>query len=131
VVYLTAYTDEETLNRAKLTQPYGYILKPFESRDLCTTIEVALYNYQMEQQRRERERWLATTLKSIGDAVITTDSQGLVTFMNPVAEALTCWKQEEVLGSNLSQVFQTINEITREVVESPVALALEKERLWA
>ena len=126
VVYLTAYTDEETLNRAKLTQPYGYILKPFESRDLCTTIEVALYNYQMEQQRRERERWLATTLKSIGDAVITTDSQGLVTFMNPVAEALTCWKQEEVLGSNLSQVFQTINEITREVVESPVALALRE-----
>ncbi len=126
VVYLTAYTDEETLNRAKLTQPYGYILKPFESRDLCTTIEVALYNYQMEQQRRERERWLATTLKSIGDAVITTDSQGLVTFMNPVAEALTCWKQEEVLGSNLSRVFQTINEITREVVESPVALALRE-----
>jgi PAS domain S-box-containing protein len=80
----------------------------------------------MEQQRRERERWLATTLKSIGDAVITTDSQGLVTFMNPVAEALTCWKQEEVLGSNLSQVFQTINEITREVVESPVALALRE-----
>jgi hypothetical protein len=46
--------------------------------------------------------------------------------MNPVAEALTCWKQEEVLGSNLSQVFQTINEITREVVESPVALALRE-----
>jgi PAS domain S-box-containing protein len=46
--------------------------------------------------------------------------------MNPVAEALTCWKQEEVLGSNLSRVFQTINEITREVVESPVALALRE-----
>jgi AmiR/NasT family two-component response regulator len=54
-VYLTAYTDDETLNRAKLTEPYGYILKPFEARDLCTTIEVALYKHQMEQQR-QRER---------------------------------------------------------------------------
>jgi hypothetical protein len=126
VVYLTAYTDEETLNRAKLTEPYGYILKPFEARDLCTTIEVALYNHQMEQQRQERSQWLATTLKSIGDAVITTDSQGLITFMNPVAEALTCWKQEEALGNDLAQVFQTINEKTRDVVENPVALALQR-----
>ncbi|MFB8789055.1 MAG: ATP-binding protein [Potamolinea sp.] len=124
VVYLTAYTDDETLNRAKLTEPYGYILKPFESRDLCTTIEIALYKHQMEQQLWEKKQWLATTLKSIGDAVITTDSQGLVTFMNPVAEALTCWKQEEVLGNDLTQVFYTINETTRQLVDNPVELAL-------
>lgn len=125
VVYLTAYTDEETLNRAKLTEPYGYILKPFEARDLGTTIEMALYKHMIERQLREREQWLATTLKSIGDAVITTDSQGLVTFMNPVAEALTRWKQEEVLGNELNQVFHAINEKTRQVVENPVKLALE------
>lgn len=126
VVYLTAYTDDETIERAKLTEPYGYILKPFEARDLCTTIEVALYNHQMERQRRERAQFLATTLESMGDAVITTDSQGLVTFMNPVAEALTCWKQEEVLGNNLTQVFHTINEKTRKAVENPVEVALRE-----
>jgi len=126
VVYLTAYSDEETVDRAKFTEPYGYILKPFEARDLCTTIEVSLHKHQMEQQLREREQWLATTLKSIGDAVITTDSQGSITFMNPVAEALTSWKQEEVLGSNLAQVFQTINEKTREVVENPAVVALRE-----
>ncbi|MBD1808201.1 response regulator [Microcoleus sp. FACHB-SPT15] len=126
VVYLTAYTNDETLNRAKLTEPYGYILKPFEARDLCTTIEVALYKYQMEQQLREREQWLATTLKSIGDAVITTDTEGLVTFMNPVAEALTRWSLEEVIGNDLTQVFQTINEKTRAVVQNPVLLALQQ-----
>lgn len=129
VVYLTAYTNEETLNRAKLTEPYGYILKPFEARDLATTIEVALYKYQMEQQLREREEWLATTLKSIGDAVITTDSQGLITFMNPVAEALTRWSLEEVIGNDLTRVFQTINEKTRAVVENPVRLALQQETI--
>lgn len=126
VVYLTAYTDDETLNRAKLTEPYGYILKPFEARDLGTTIEIALYKYQMEQQLRERAQWLSTTLKSIGDAVITTDSEGVVTFMNPVAEALTRWSSDEVIGNDLSDIFQTINEKTREAVANPVALALQE-----
>jgi PAS domain S-box-containing protein len=126
IVYLTAYTDDETLNRAKLTEPYGYILKPFESRDLGATIEVALYKHQMERKLREREQWLATTLKSIGDAVITTDSEGLVTFMNPVAEALTCWHLEEVVGDDLSHIFHTINEKTREVVENPATVALRE-----
>lgn len=126
VVYLTAYADEETLNRAKITEPYGYILKPFEARDLVTTIEMALYKHQIEQQLREREQWLATTLKSIGDAVITTDSQGLVTFMNPVAEALTRWNSEEVLGYDLSQIFHAINEKTREAIENPIKLVLQE-----
>ncbi len=126
IVYLTAYTNEETFNRAKLTEPYGYILKPFEARDLATTIEVALYKHQMEQELREREQWLATTLKSIGDAVITTDAQGLVTFMNPVAEALTRWSLDEVIGNDLNRVFRTINEKTRAVVENPVRIALQK-----
>lgn len=126
VVYLTAYSDEETVERAKITEPYGYILKPFEARDLATTIEISLYKHQMERQLREREQWLTTTLKCIGDAVITTDSQGLITFMNPVAEALTCWKQEEVLGKDLTQVFKTINAKTRQAVENPAALALRQ-----
>ncbi len=60
-----------------------------------------------EEVLREKEQWFATTLKSIGDAVITTDNAGAVTFMNPVAEALTGWKHEEVLGKEI--VFKTIN----------------------
>lgn len=126
VVYLTAYADDETLNRAKLAEPYGFILKPFESRDLCTAIEIALYKHQIEKQLREREQWLTTTIRSIGDAVITTDSQGVVTFMNPVAEELTRWKQEEVLGCQLTQVFHAVHESTREAIQNPVELALRE-----
>lgn len=125
VVYLTAYNDEETLERAKLTEPYGYLLKPFESKDLATTIEVALYKHKMEQQLREREQWLATTLKSIGDAVITTDPQQAITFMNPVAEALTKWTQQDALGQDLNQIFLTINETTREAIPNPVTVSLQ------
>ena len=108
VVYLTAYSDESTLQRAKITEPYGYILKPFEEKELHTNIEMALYKHKMESKLRENEKWLATTLRSIGDAVIATDIHGLITFMNPVAESLTGWRVEEASGKPLNLVFNVI-----------------------
>jgi PAS domain S-box-containing protein len=107
IVYLTAYADDNTLQRAKVTDAFGYILKPFEERELSITIEMALYKHRMEARLRESERWLATTLRSIGDAIIAADTRGAITFMNPVAEQLTGWTLEEALGVQLAQVFQT------------------------
>ncbi|MFN2454113.1 MAG: response regulator [Pyrinomonadaceae bacterium] len=127
VIYLTAYADNSTLERAKVTEPFGYIIKPFEERELQTTIEMALYRHQMEKRLRESEQRFATTLKSIGDAVIATDQDGLITFMNPVAENLTGWKQEEACGENLTQVFNIINERTRVRMETPLAKVLQEE----
>src|SRR5919109_2395535 len=49
VVYLTAYADQATLERAKVTEPFGYILKPFEEREVAVTIEMALYKHKMEK----------------------------------------------------------------------------------
>jgi two-component system, response regulator PdtaR len=65
VVYLTAYSDRETLERAKLTEPFGYILKPFESRDLESTIEMALYRHRMEREREQLIEQLQEALASI------------------------------------------------------------------
>jgi len=120
VVYVTAYADEATLQRAKTTEPYGYILKPFEDKELRTGIEVALYKHNIETRLRQSERWLATTLKSIGDAVIATNAKGRVLFMNPVAEALTGWKHKDALGKGLTEVFNIVSEETHEVAENPV-----------
>jgi len=126
VVYLTAYADAHTLQRAKITEPYGYILKPFEERELHTAIEMALYKHKMERKLKESERWLATTLKSIGDAVITTDARSCVTFMNPIAEALTGWPQAEAVGKDLAEVFHIVNEETRALAENAVTRVLEE-----
>ncbi len=124
VIYTTAYADEETLQRAKLTEPYGYVVKPFRERELFITIDMALYKHRMERKLKESEKRFATTLKSIGDAVIATDRNGLITFMNPVAEKLLGWKLEEVLDKKLTEVFKIINMYSRKPAENPVTKVL-------
>jgi PAS domain S-box-containing protein len=106
VIYLTAFADTKTLDRAKMTEPFGYILKPFEDRELNSTIEMALYRHKMDKRMEENERWLDTILRSIGDAVIATDSVGRISFMNPVAEALTDNRTERVQGLFFDHVMQ-------------------------
>jgi len=59
IIYLTAYADEDTLQRAKQTQPFGYLIKPFKEKELHTTIEVALYKHGMEVQLKELQGQLA------------------------------------------------------------------------
>jgi PAS domain S-box-containing protein/putative nucleotidyltransferase with HDIG domain len=104
VIYLTAYADDTTFERAKLTKPFGYLLKPFEERELQTTIDMALYKSKMEMHLREREQWLSTILRSIGDGIIAADARGRIDFMNPLAERLTGWSQEEALEMPLGEV---------------------------
>ena len=106
VVYLTAYADETTLQRAKITEPFGYLVKPFEEKELHSTIEIALYKHQMEQQLKHHQRWLAATLKSIGDGVIAAATDDVITFMNPVAEQLTGWTLSQALGRKVREVFR-------------------------
>jgi PAS domain S-box-containing protein len=81
---------------------------------------------QAEARVAEQREWLETTLVSIGDAVIATDIHGRVTFMNPVAEHMTGWSTHEARGRDCADVFQIINEYTREVVENPVARVLRE-----
>lgn len=118
IVYLTAYADESTLLRAKTAEPLGYLLKPFEERELRTTIETALSKHRTEARLRESERWLATTLRCIGDAVIAADERGRVRLINPAAEQLTGWPQGEALGRDLGEVFQLVDEATGQRVET-------------
>ncbi len=88
VLFLTAYSDDQTVERAAGTWPYGYLTKPFQSRELRAGIEVALRKAAVERTLRNSERWLAAVLRGVGDAVIATDAGGIVGLANPAAEAL-------------------------------------------
>jgi len=88
------------------------------------------HHVRLERQRLDdllhSERWFSTTLRSIGDAVLTVDTEGLVTFMNPIASALTGWKPDEAEGRGVEEVFDIVNQQSGEPVENPVRKVLRE-----
>ncbi|HYE33014.1 MAG TPA: ATP-binding protein [Methylomirabilota bacterium] len=126
VVFLTAHGDANTLAKAKVTEPFGYIIKPFEERELHATVEIALYRSRVEAKLRNLERWLATTLRSIGDAVIATDVEGRVTYMNSMAQALTEQALDDVRGKPIQEVAPLILAAENEAIENPIFAALRE-----
>ncbi len=95
VIFLSAYSDEKTLNRAKSAGPFAYVVKPFTERELSTSIDLALHKHQMESELKRQERWLGAVLDSVADAIIATDMNNRIRFMNHAAEEITGWTEEE------------------------------------
>jgi PAS domain S-box-containing protein len=129
VVYLTAYGNDATLERAKSTEPFGYILKPFDDRELHRTIELALYKSRMDRSLRKSQEWLSGTLQSIGDAVVATDGAGRVLLMNPAAQLLTGWPHEEASGKALEEVLRWADRRTGETAPGPLATILRERKV--
>ncbi|MBC7930285.1 MAG: PAS domain S-box protein, partial [Rubrivivax sp.] len=120
---------------------HHYFLPPFGSSsfDFYSILQVSVFalvslfivsltdrSSRAERAARKNRESLETTLKSIGDAVISTDAAGRVEFMNAVAERLTGWPLNEARGRTLAEVFRIVNEQTRAEVESPVAKVLRE-----
>lgn len=143
VIFISAYSDEKTIQRAKLTEPSGFIVKedikllnkPFDKNELQTTIEITLYRSRIEKRIREHEKWLESILNSISDAVIATDSLKQIKFMNMIAENLTGWIEADAIGMDLQDVFRildtesTLKKISMETVTVPIdhAILLDNE----
>ena len=126
IIYLTAFADDRTVERAKLTQPFGYLIKPFSEKELYAAIEMALYKNSMEARVRDSERRYATTIRCIADCVIVTDTDMKITLMNPAAQSVTGWKQEEAVGKKLDEVCKLVEEKARIAVESPMVKAIQE-----
>jgi len=124
-VFLTARADDATLQRARNSSPFGYVVKPYSERDLRIAIELALERHRLEQRVRLAERLLDATLRSIGDAVIATDAQGRITFMNPVAERLTGDKASDAVGRDLSAVFLSNDAAATQPVQNPALAVIQ------
>jgi len=112
VMYVTAHADKETLERARITEPFGYIVKPFHNVDFRAQIEMALWKHQMEQKLRISEAWLSATFRNVADALIATDRDGNIAFMNTHAAVLTGWDWREAKAKPLLEVFQVFEEST-------------------
>ncbi len=107
----------------------GYLTYPLEPRELLANVEALLRVRQAEKAERDQRELLRVTLSSIGDGVISTDAVGTVTFINPVAQALTGWG-EEAVGRPLKEVFRIVNEETGEPpAENPVDRVIRSGRI--
>jgi diguanylate cyclase (GGDEF)-like protein/PAS domain S-box-containing protein len=116
VIFLTAYADEQTLDRAKEAEPFGYILKPFKERELHTSIDIALYKHRVDKTLKRQERRFSAILHSIGDGIVASDNRQAIQFMNPVAEELTGWTEEDAIGRPLNEVLSLWEEKTDEPI---------------
>jgi signal transduction histidine kinase/ActR/RegA family two-component response regulator len=108
VIFLTAYGDVDTLERAKQAAPNGYLIKPFRAVELRTSIEMGLHKHGLERALRESERWLDRTLQQLHDGVIATDPDGRVRFMNRSAEDLTGWNRDTARQRPLAEVVELL-----------------------
>lgn len=109
VVFLTAFSNESTLQRAKTSHPFGFLIKPYQERELRSAIEVALFTHGLEKKLRRRESWLDAILQGMADGVIATDPAGYVTFMNPPAVGLTGWSLDRVQGLTLAKAIKMVD----------------------
>jgi len=98
IIYVTAFADEQTLERAKVSQAFGYILKPIQEREVLISIEMATYKHRMEKRLRESQSLLSATLNSIASGVISLDPQGNVVSLNRAAERLIGIEPEAIEG---------------------------------
>jgi diguanylate cyclase (GGDEF)-like protein/PAS domain S-box-containing protein len=106
IIFCTAYSNKETLARAKITVPYGYVLKPFDNRELEITIEIALYEHQMDVKLEVARERLYATISNIDDGVVTADRQGRMLVVNAAATRMLGLDQDTLIGAELASTFE-------------------------
>ncbi len=112
IVYLTAYSDEKTLEAAKVAQPYGYIIKPFDERNLQATIEMALYKSTFLDRLRMTESRLENILRSVAEGIVATGPTGMVDFINASAVALLGLDAPPSLPVSIYSLIRVVDEAT-------------------
>lgn len=98
VIFLTAFADEKTLQRAKITAPYGYILKPFQERELHSAIEIALYNHKLESKLKSSEERFRAIVETTEAVIWEVDRELRITYCNPYIERATGYLPAELIG---------------------------------
>lgn len=104
IIFLTSYTDEETIARARLVGPFGYLVKPFDKSELYSTIEIALSKFRVEKQIRDSEERYRGLTETASDAIISINNKGDIISWNKSAEKVFGYKSEEVKGKSIQLI---------------------------
>jgi diguanylate cyclase (GGDEF)-like protein/PAS domain S-box-containing protein len=129
MLYLTEYFQYPRLDKQQLSQPFSYIIKTIAKRDLHVAVEMALYKQEIEKKLQEKHQQLTAVINSMGYAVVVTDTNGCVQIMNPIAEKLTGWKQNEAIGKDLTEVFSLIDNQTKEPIDNLAKQAIKADAI--
>ncbi|OQY29456.1 MAG: hypothetical protein B6244_03520 [Candidatus Cloacimonetes bacterium 4572_55] len=125
VVFVTAFSDEQTLQRAKITEPYGYIIKPFNMKELQTIVEITVYKHDIEKKMRENRQWIMTILNNIHDAIIVVNTEEQITFMNPTVEHISKLTSDEVMGKHFGSLFTFMCEKNKKEIKNVISKVIE------
>ncbi len=98
VIYLTAYADPDTLARVKKSEPYGYLIKPFEERELIAAIEIALERHRNVSKLKDKEKHFRFLIENGSDIILVVDGQGVFEYGSPSIDNILGYKPEEYLG---------------------------------
>jgi diguanylate cyclase (GGDEF)-like protein/PAS domain S-box-containing protein len=129
MLYLIEYFQDPALDKQQLSQPFSCIIKTIAKRDLHVAVEMALYKQEIEKKLQEKHQQLTAVINSMGYAVVVTDINGCVQIMNPIAEKLTGWKQNEAIGKDLTEVFSLIDNQTKEPIDNLAKQAIKADAI--
>ena len=120
VIYLTAYSDDRFVQKAKITEPFAYLLKPVREQELKTAIEMAIYKHQIEQQIRQRDDTIHTLLNATDNPSLLLDAQANIIALNEAMVKRTQDKKEHIIGKPFFEL------LTRHVITAPLAEAVRQ-----
>jgi len=130
VVYLTAYSDEDTLTRARVTEPFGYILKPLDERSISAAIEMSLYKSTMQNRLRRIKEQLEAILRCVSDGIVVADMKGIVDYINPAAQHLLGYGEGVPISTSIFRILRLHERGTHAAVRLPLEqVVLEGENL--
>jgi PAS domain S-box-containing protein len=132
VVFLTSYSDDTTVGRAAREMPYGYLTKPFQSRELKATLRVALHKARADAISRAEQQEITATVAGMHDGLLTAALDGTILLMNAAAENLTGCGQENARGKNLTEVLSLKDGLLHPVSSliPPPGMAMAEEFGW-
>jgi two-component system cell cycle sensor histidine kinase/response regulator CckA len=112
VIYLSAHTDQQTLDRAKMTGAFGFLTKPIHHASLATAIDFAIHKHGSDRAARQQRAWMATVLGTMADAMVVIDHERKVQYLNRPAEGLTGWTNADARGLDVALVLRLTESAT-------------------